>query len=352
MPDARKVLEARLERFHEPFLEVDEVRPPPPRGHALPAGPGVAGGAARGGGRVPAPRRPDLGPRRLGGGAAKRSACGVESGSGCGREMAAPKVPIKPGPKQIPQAEIDAVIDDGGRSEDRGAGRAAPAPAGQPAPRRGQPGGAGRVAARGSARATGLPYTFRGVERTKKKAGKLPPYDLLVRERREPDGREVTTGVLFVTNVGLSATARAETPAGGRQAARPPPAGHRPRAPAAEGRGPGGRVLPRPGEARPRAVRAPQDRLRAVRGARRPAGRRRHGPVGRPGDRGAPRDAPPRLRGGGGRLAPSQGPVPQPPAAATAADRRAAAGRWPWRPRSSRSTRRTCGSTSWPSSPG
>jgi hypothetical protein len=30
---------------------------------------------------------------------------------------------------------------------------------------------------------------------------------LLVRERREPDGREVTTGVLFVTNVGLSATA-------------------------------------------------------------------------------------------------------------------------------------------------
>src|SRR5262249_20091166 len=27
------------------------------------------------------------------------------------------------------------------------------------------------------------------------------------RERRDPDGREVTTGVLFVTNVGLSATA-------------------------------------------------------------------------------------------------------------------------------------------------
>jgi hypothetical protein len=41
----------------------------------------------------------------------------------------------------------------------------------------------------------------------KKKAGRLPPYDLLVRERRQPDGREVTTGLLFVTNVGLSATA-------------------------------------------------------------------------------------------------------------------------------------------------
>lgn len=52
----------------------------------------------------------------------------------------------------------------------------------------------------------GLPYTFRGVERMKKRAGRLPPYDLLVREHREPDGREVTTGVLFVTNVGLSAT--------------------------------------------------------------------------------------------------------------------------------------------------
>jgi hypothetical protein len=52
----------------------------------------------------------------------------------------------------------------------------------------------------------GLPYTFRGVERPKKKAGKLPPYDLLVRERRDPDGHAVKTGVSFVTNVGLSAT--------------------------------------------------------------------------------------------------------------------------------------------------
>jgi hypothetical protein len=52
----------------------------------------------------------------------------------------------------------------------------------------------------------GLPYTYRSVERLQKKAGRLPPYDLRVRERRERDGREVSTGVLFVTNVGLSAT--------------------------------------------------------------------------------------------------------------------------------------------------
>lgn len=52
----------------------------------------------------------------------------------------------------------------------------------------------------------GLPYTFCGVERMKKKSGKLPPYDLRVRERREGDNRAVTTGVLFVTSVGLSAT--------------------------------------------------------------------------------------------------------------------------------------------------
>jgi hypothetical protein len=56
----------------------------------------------------------------------------------------------------------------------------------------------------------------------KKKAGKLPPYDLLVRERREPDGREVTTGVLFVSNTGRSATS-----ALGRRPECEPPPDHR-----------------------------------------------------------------------------------------------------------------------------
>jgi hypothetical protein len=55
--------------------------------------------------------------------------------------------------------------------------------------------------------AVGLPYTFRGLERAKKKGAKLPPHDLLVREERSPDGRQVRTGVSFVTNIGLSATA-------------------------------------------------------------------------------------------------------------------------------------------------
>jgi len=53
----------------------------------------------------------------------------------------------------------------------------------------------------------GLRYTLRGFERKKKKAGRLPPYDLHVEQRRQPDAREVATGVLFVTNVGHSATA-------------------------------------------------------------------------------------------------------------------------------------------------
>jgi hypothetical protein len=52
-----------------------------------------------------------------------------------------------------------------------------------------------------------LPYTFRSVERPPKRSGRLPPYDLLVRENRPPDSRPVTTGVAFVTNVGTSASA-------------------------------------------------------------------------------------------------------------------------------------------------
>jgi len=52
----------------------------------------------------------------------------------------------------------------------------------------------------------GMPYTLKSVERGQKKGTKLPSYDLLIRERRD-DGNEVTTGVLFVTNSGNSATA-------------------------------------------------------------------------------------------------------------------------------------------------
>lgn len=51
-----------------------------------------------------------------------------------------------------------------------------------------------------------LPYTIRNVKRLRKTAGRLPPYDLLVHERRESDGLEVTTGILFVTTSGTSAS--------------------------------------------------------------------------------------------------------------------------------------------------
>lgn len=56
-------------------------------------------------------------------------------------------------------------------------------------------------------RGKGSEYTFRDVERLAKKKGKLPPYDLLVHEHRDPDGRMVTTGIQFITNTGRSATA-------------------------------------------------------------------------------------------------------------------------------------------------
>ncbi len=53
----------------------------------------------------------------------------------------------------------------------------------------------------------GLPYTFRGLDRLNKRNGRLPAFDLMVRERRNSDGREVRTGVTFVTNIGKSASA-------------------------------------------------------------------------------------------------------------------------------------------------
>lgn len=49
-------------------------------------------------------------------------------------------------------------------------------------------------------------YTFRDIQRKSKERGRLPAYDLLVRERRVPDESEVTTGIAFVTNSGRSAT--------------------------------------------------------------------------------------------------------------------------------------------------
>ena len=149
----------------------------------------------------------------------------------------------------------------------------------------------------------------------------MPPYDVRVREHREQDAKEITTGVLFVTNSGRSATEALKRLLNDE----PPPdhrlAGHRPRAPAAEDGRARGRVLPRPGEAGQGLLRAHQARFRAVRRARRARGRRGPGPRGGRRDRVAPGDDPPRQRGRGGRLEPPQGPLPPPPAAPSPAVR-------------------------------
>ncbi|MEJ7637036.1 MAG: hypothetical protein WKF75_03350 [Singulisphaera sp.] len=49
-------------------------------------------------------------------------------------------------------------------------------------------------------------YTFRDAERIKSRNGRMPSYDLRIREHREQDAKEITTGVLFVTNSGRAAT--------------------------------------------------------------------------------------------------------------------------------------------------
>ena len=203
--DSRKILEARLERFHEPFLEVEAVRRHLHEDTLFPLGRAWLEGQL-GDGVEFRPRdvltwARDAWEERQ----AEVIRMGVEEWIRLWPETA-PKVPIKPGQKLIPQAEIDASID---TTVDRKIAE-------QISQHRLQPGSlppdAGNLAGLvesllAECQGEGLPYTFRGVERAKKKGSKLPPYDLLVRERREPDGPEVTTGVLFVTNVGLSATA-------------------------------------------------------------------------------------------------------------------------------------------------
>ncbi len=49
-------------------------------------------------------------------------------------------------------------------------------------------------------------YTFRDVVRLQSRAGRLPPYDLLVTEQPNGQDRQVTSGVVFITNTGRSAS--------------------------------------------------------------------------------------------------------------------------------------------------
>jgi hypothetical protein len=198
--DARKILEARLERFHEPYLEVDDVRRRLHEDTLFPLGQRwlmarLADGL-------------DFRPRDILTWA--RDAWEEEQAKVARRGGTAwikdwPCAPAEPGP-QVSDVEVEGLID---ACVDRKIEE-------QIAQHRLQPGSlppdAGNLAGLvesllGHCSGDALPYTFRGIERTRKKAGRLPPYDLLVRERRDPDDREVKSGVSFITNVGPSATA-------------------------------------------------------------------------------------------------------------------------------------------------
>ena len=204
--DARKILEARLERFHEPFLVVNEMRSHLHEDTLFPLG------------RDWLEKRLDVGldfrPRDILSWArdaweeeqAKLARLGGEAWIKKWPHVG--KIPPDKGHKarrkpsrKVIEETIDAAVD---RKIEE-----------QVTQHRLQPGSlppdAGNLAGLvedllGHCGGGGLPYTFRGVQRVQKQGGKLPPYDLLVQERREPDGREVKTGVLFVTNVGLSAS--------------------------------------------------------------------------------------------------------------------------------------------------
>jgi len=197
--DARKILEARLERFHEPFLEIEELRRHLDLDTLFPLG------------------RNWL-EQQLGDGIEFRPRDVLTWARDAWEEEQARLVALggevwirgwphepkrcPPPPPLKSEDAIDAVVDrkiEEQIAQHRLQKGSLPPDAGNLA---------GLVAdLLNHCRGAGLPYTFESVERVKKKAGRLPPYDLLVRERRQPDGREVTTGVLFITSVGLSATA-------------------------------------------------------------------------------------------------------------------------------------------------
>jgi hypothetical protein len=204
--DARKILEARLERFQEPFLPIEAVKRHILEDPLFPLG--------RAWLRRQFGELKEFRPRDVLTWArdaweevrAELARVGAEQWLRNWPDHDAGPGPVVPPPDPTTPQKLETAIDG---AVDRKIAE-------QVAQHRLQPGSlppdAGNLAGLvetllAQCKGDGLPYTFRGVERMKKKAGVLPHYDLLVRERREPDGREVTTGVLFVTNVGLSATA-------------------------------------------------------------------------------------------------------------------------------------------------
>jgi hypothetical protein len=197
--DARRILEARLERFHEPYIEVDDVRRRLHEDTLFPLGRDwlkdrLADGL-------------DFRPRDIltwARDAWEEEQAKVARHGGTAWIKGWPSTPAARGPI-APEINVEDLID---AAVDRKIEE-------QIAQHRLHPGSlppdAGNLVGLvesllGQCSDSGLPYTFRGIERAGKKKRKLPPFDLLVRERRDPEGREVKTGVSFVTNVGVSAT--------------------------------------------------------------------------------------------------------------------------------------------------
>jgi len=202
--EARKILEARLERFHDRFLELSAVRQHVHTDTLFPLG---QNWLERRFEDVLEVRPRDVLTWARDAWEEEQSRLDRSGGETWVHSWAGSPIPVEEKPRvECTQAEIEEAIDEAVDSKIKE----------QISFHRLQPGSlppdagnlAGLVEALlGQCLGKGLPYTLRGVERRKKRAGKLPPYDLLIREQRDGDGREVATGVVFVTNVGLSATA-------------------------------------------------------------------------------------------------------------------------------------------------
>jgi hypothetical protein len=198
--DARKILEARLERFLDPFVELDEVRRHVHKDTLFPLGlewfeQRLADGLEF--------RARDILTWSRDAWEDEQGRLSRVGGHSWVKSWPQPQGEVTAPP---PVAKLDDLIDSAVERKIEE----------QIAQHRLQPGSlppdAGNLAGLvesllGYCSGEGLPYTLRGVERTRKKAGKLPPFDLLVRERREPDDRQMKSGVTFITNVGQSATA-------------------------------------------------------------------------------------------------------------------------------------------------
>ena len=202
--EARKILEARLERFHDQFLELNAVRQHVHTDTLFPLG---QNWLERRFEDVLEVRPRDVLTWARDAWEEEQSRLDRLGGEIWVHSWPGSPIPVKEKPRvECTQAELEKAIDDAVDSKIKEKISLHRLQPGSLPPDAGNL--AGLVEALlGQCLGKGLPYTLRGVERRRKKAGKLPPYDLLVREQHDGDGREVATGVVFVTNVGMSATA-------------------------------------------------------------------------------------------------------------------------------------------------